>query len=127
MCFHACVLTLTLHTCIEMVKKSAIWNIFTVAEDTQYAGCNECKTSMARGGKSTKAFNMTNLLYHLQTKHTKAYSLYERQKAAKESQRRRLKPLHPIICLSFRVFSHVMFGISMSCVPYVFIKKLGNS
>ena len=24
---------------------------------------------MARGGKSTKTFNTTNLLYHLQTKH----------------------------------------------------------
>ena len=84
-------INIDLHTCIKMAKKSAIWNFFTVAEDTRYAVCNECKTSVARGGKNTKAFNTTNVLYHLQTKHTEVYSLYERQKAAKESQKDKIE------------------------------------
>ena len=110
-----------LHTCIKMAKKSAIWNFFTVAEDTQYAVCNECKTSVARGGKNTKAFNTTNLLYHLQTKHTEAYSLYERQKAAKESQKEKTETLTSYRLLS-QVFSRVVFGTSMTRVLYVSIK-----
>ena len=59
--------------------------------DTRYAVCNECKTSEASGGKSTKTFNTTHLLYHLQTKHIEAYSLCATQKTAKESQKEKIE------------------------------------
>ena len=47
---------------------SPIWDYFKVAEDSKYAICNSCGESISRGGKSTKTFNTTNLVYHMKSR-----------------------------------------------------------
>lgn len=118
-------------------------NIFPVDEDTRYAVCNECKTSVARSGKSTKTFNTTNLLYHLQTKHTEAYSLYATQKAAKESQKEKIEtPTSNQMSLdssfqschvwdindsrSIRIHKKIVEFIALDCQPLSVVSNVGS-
>ena len=60
-------------------KISPIWDYFKVAEDSKYAICNSCGESISRGGKTTKTFNTTNLVYHMKSKHIDLHSEYDKK------------------------------------------------
>ena len=62
-------------------KMSAIWEYFTVAEDTKFAVCGECQT---RGGTTTKSFTTTNLVHHLSVKHPEIHANYLERKVNQE-------------------------------------------
>ena len=62
-------------------KRSPIWDYFTVTEDTRYVHCNSCNDKISCGGKTTKTFNTTNLVYHLKNKHAEQYSEYQKKLA----------------------------------------------
>ena len=55
-------------------KRSPIWDYFKVGEDTKFAVCNVCGQSISRGGKTTKTFNTTNLVYHIRGTHAELHS-----------------------------------------------------
>ena len=61
-------------------KKSPIWSFFSVAEDSKFAKCKVCKQEISRGGKTTKTFTTSNLVYHLKYKHKSEYDEYQEQK-----------------------------------------------
>lgn len=55
-------------------KRSPIRDYFKVGEDTKFAICNACGQSISRGGKTTKTFNTTNLVYHIRGMHAELHS-----------------------------------------------------
>ena len=55
-------------------KRSPIWDYFKVGEDTKFAICNVCGQSISHGGKTTKMFNTTYLVYHIRGIHTELHS-----------------------------------------------------
>ena len=55
-------------------KRSPIWDYFKVGEDTRFAICNACGQSISRGGKTTKTFNTTNLVYYIRGTHAELHS-----------------------------------------------------
>ncbi len=61
-------------------KKSALWLFFSLADDTKYAICNNCKLKVSRGGATTKSFNTTNLISHLKSRHPEEFKKYEEKK-----------------------------------------------
>ena len=67
-------------------KRSPIWEYFKVAEDSRYVLCNSCNEKVSRGGKTTKTFNTTNLVYHLKNKHAEQYSEYKKKLDDKQKQ-----------------------------------------
>ena len=58
-------------------KSSPLWLFFVEAENSKYAICQVCKTSVSHGGK---IFNTSNLEYHLKSKHKEEYPQYEERK-----------------------------------------------
>ena len=57
-----------------LTKRSPIWGCFKVGEDTKFGICNACGQSISRGGKTTKTFNTTNLVYHIRGMHAELHS-----------------------------------------------------
>ena len=55
-------------------KRSPIWDYFKVGEDTKFGICNACGQSISHGGKTTKTFNTTNLVYHIRGMHAELHS-----------------------------------------------------
>ena len=56
-------------------KKSYIWDHFTVSGlDESKATCVHCQQSVSRGGKTSKAYNTSNLRKHLNWKHQEQYT-----------------------------------------------------
>ena len=63
-----------------MVKKrSPIWDYFKVGEESKFAICNSCGASVSHGGKTTKTFNTTNLVYHMNAMHVDLHSEYQKK------------------------------------------------
>ena len=52
-----------------LMKRSPIWDYYQVGEDTQFAICNAFGQSISHGGKTTKTFNITNLVYRIRGMH----------------------------------------------------------
>ena len=78
-------------------KQYPIWDYFTVAEDTTVALCKVCFETISRGGKCTKTFNTSNMVYHLKVKHSSEYADYKKKddslKAVKASSSSCSKPV----------------------------------
>lgn len=70
---------------------AAVWGYFRLSEKEQrFAVCKICSSEISRGGQTTKNFNTTNLISHLQRKHGEAYNEYlqmnkKRQEEAKKN------------------------------------------
>lgn len=79
-------------SCASRRKKSPIRNFFSIGEDSRYARCNECQASISRGGRTTKTFNTTNLVHHLQTKHGKLYTEFQKSAAQGKAEKEQEKP-----------------------------------
>jgi len=55
--------------------RSPVWNHFTISvADESKAICNNCKTTLSRGGKNPKTYGTSNLLKHLRTHHKAIFS-----------------------------------------------------
>ena len=61
---------------VMLRKKSLIWDYFVVTEDTKYAVCKTCNQLVSKGEKTTKTFNIFNLVYHPKLKHKEKYTEY---------------------------------------------------
>ena len=57
-----------------------------IAEDVKYAKCNTCDELVTRGEASAKAFNNTNLVNHLKSKHHEKFEKFEEIRKNKETQ-----------------------------------------
>ena len=57
-----------------LTKRSPIWDYFKVGEGTRFAICNACGKSISRGGKTTKTFKTTNLVYQIRGMHAELHS-----------------------------------------------------
>lgn len=67
---------------------------FTLCEDKKFAKCNECAELVSQGGHSSdssKTFNTTNLVSHLNVNHPIIYNSFCRTKENKDSQRQAAK------------------------------------
>ena len=60
---------------------------FTLCEDKKFAKCNECAELVSQGGHSSKTFNTTNLVSHLNVNHPVIDNSFCRIKENKDSQR----------------------------------------
>ena len=72
-----------------------IWDYYKVVDqDQQFAHCLTCNNQISRGGKTTKSFNTTNMIDHLQKKHPVDYKDYEEKKKLRElkEQKERRQP-----------------------------------
>ena len=68
-------------------KRSPVWGYFKVGEDSKYSICNSCGESVSHGGKTTKTFNTTNLVYHMKSTQTDLHSKREKKcKMMKEAE-----------------------------------------
>ena len=74
-------------------KKSALWHIFPLADDTKYAICNSCKHKVSRGGATAKAYNTSNLTSHLKSKHPEDFKKYEEKKSRMELETKQPVPV----------------------------------
>ena len=72
-------------------KRSPIWDYFKVGEDTKFAICNACGQSISRGGKTTKTFNTTNLVYHKGNTCRAAFRVTEEVRRKNEGKGKRSK------------------------------------
>lgn len=55
-------------------EKSDVWKYFQVSVvDNSKAICNNCGTSLSRGGQIAKEFGTTNLKNHLRRKHPQVF------------------------------------------------------
>ena len=70
-------------------QRSPVWDYFKVGEDSKYSICNSCDESISHGGKTTKTFNTTNLVYHTKSTHTDLHS--ECKKKCKMTKRAKEK------------------------------------
>ena len=62
-----------------VLKKSAIWNYFTIKSDPHF---DICKLEVSRGGDNTTICNTTNIVNHLKAKHHSEYQKYGKERAA---------------------------------------------
>ena len=69
-------------------KKSAIWNFYSVGEDSRFALCKTCGQKVSRGG-TTKTFNTSNLISHLNIKHREEHTDFVKQKGEAERENQR--------------------------------------
>ena len=69
------ILIINLTTCAHCHGEKEVTYLvfFVVCEDTKYAKCNDCFEKVSHGGKTTKTFNTSNFVTHLE-KHTDLYT-----------------------------------------------------
>ena len=60
-------------------RRSSIWEYFKVGEDSKFAICNLCHASISRGGKTTKTFNTTDFVQHLNVVHVDLHLEYSKK------------------------------------------------
>ena len=78
-----------LRLCANM---SAVWEYFHISEnDPRIAICKTCNSGISRGGKSTKSFSTSGLIFHLKSKHPDRHSDFEKNTA----QKRKINPSAP--------------------------------
>ena len=70
-------------------KKSPVWEHIVVGEDTKFALCKICEQSVSHGGRTTKTYNTTNLVYHMKTKHSEQYTEFEKVLETEEPVRKK--------------------------------------
>ena len=124
-------------------KRSVIWEFFTISENTKYAVCNTCQTSVSRGGGSTKSYTTTNLVSHL-AKHPDVNKQYSELKKSKETtplkptRKRRLeqqlsledtqelsKPWDINDARSQRVHKRIGEMLAVDCQPLSMVEDIG--
>ena len=74
------------------MKKSPIWYLFVIWQDSKYVECNACGHNVSRGGRTTKTLNTSNLVSHLKSKHREEYKEFEKLKAGEEQTTTSAKP-----------------------------------
>ena len=78
-----------LRLCANM---SAVWEYFHISENyPRIAICKTCNSGISRGGKSTKSFSTSGLIFHLKSKHPDRHSDFEKNTA----QKRKINPSAP--------------------------------
>ena len=67
---------------------SEVWKFYKVSEtDIAQAICNICNATVPRGGTTVKTFNTTNLIRHLEKKHTEEHVEFKKRSAEKEKEK----------------------------------------
>ena len=72
-----------------MAKRSPIWDYFAVKEDVRFVECNRCHLSISREGATTKTFNTSNLIQHLQSNHIEDFKEYEKAQNKKTTKKKK--------------------------------------